>query len=394
LIGYQAENGFAIGFIPHIDRGKIKSSFRWGRRPVLRTFEISELERSAPCCSGINRLNQGEPMYQVSGARRSAHRLVCEPEMNACPIGVFGRTEEQARVLNVSFAAHRVGGSAKETSMLRYSVAIAALLLGAPVAFAQSAGDTNKQGGASMNSGSGSSSSGPSSSGKSGGVTHERSGGSSGASEGASGSDSSASDVAPGHTKESGSAKENAPGQMKSDGSAREYAPGHRKDSTGKRSETKSKDLDRDRADRGDTSSDRKAGNDRDLKDRDAKNDRDNDKNGARTHDRGGASTGASEGTEGRSSGGRGSVTSVTTEQKTRIRSVFSRHHVAPVRNLNVAVNVGVRIPHSVKLFSIPADVVEIVPEYRGYMYIMLDDDRIAIVDPDTFEVLDIIVAA
>ena len=39
LIGYQAENGFAIGFIPHIDRGKIKSSFRWGRR---RSFELSK----------------------------------------------------------------------------------------------------------------------------------------------------------------------------------------------------------------------------------------------------------------------------------------------------------------------------------------------------------------
>ena len=35
-----------------------------------------------------------------------------------------------------------------------------------------------------------------------------------------------------------------------------------------------------------------------------------------------------------------------------------------------------------------------IVPDYRGYNYIMLDDDRVAIVDPDTFEVVDIIVIA
>ena len=46
--------------------------------------------------------------------------------------------------------------------MLKYSVAIAALLLGAPVAFAQGAGDTGKSGG-----GAGMSSSGPSSSGAS-----------------------------------------------------------------------------------------------------------------------------------------------------------------------------------------------------------------------------------
>ena len=176
---------------------------------------------------------------------------------------------------------------------------------------------------------------------------------------------------------------------MKSEGSARENAPGHQKNSSDKlnqRSENKSKDLDRDnknrdRADRGEKNSDRNA-----------KNDHDRNKNEARAKDHNGASTGASEGTEGRSGGGRGSITSVTTEQKTRIRSVFTRHHVEPARNLNVAVNVGVRIPHSVHLYPVPTDVIEIVPEYRDYDYIMLDDNRIAIVDPGSFEVVDIIV--
>ena len=135
--------------------------------------------------------------------------------------------------------------------MLKYSVAIAALLLGAPVAFAQGAGDTGKTGGGAGMSSSGPSSSGPSSSGssssglKSGGGSAERSGASSGASEGASGSESSASDLAPGHKKEGGSAKENAPGQTKSEGSARDNAPGHRKDSSDQRSENKSKNFDR-----------------------------------------------------------------------------------------------------------------------------------------------------
>jgi hypothetical protein len=84
----------------------------------------------------------------------------------------------------------------------------------------------------------------------------------------------------------------------------------------------------------------------------------------------------------------------VTSEQKTKVKSVFSRHHVEPPRNLNVSVNVGVRLPHSVRLYPIPVDIIEIVPDYRGYDYIMLDDDRVAIVDPDTFEVVDIIIIA
>ena len=102
------------------------------------------------------------------------------------------------------------------------------------------------------------------------------------------------------------------------------------------------------------------------------------------------SSTGASEGSEGRSEH-RGSIANVTSEQKTRIRTVFSRHHVEPARNLNVSVNVGVALPRSVHLYPVPEDIVLIVPDYRGYDYIMLDDNRVAIVDPETYEIVDII---
>ena len=105
------------------------------------------------------------------------------------------------------------------------------------------------------------------------------------------------------------------------------------------------------------------------------------------------SSTGASEGTEGRG-GPKGSIANVTGEQKTRVKSVFMQHRVEPARNLNVSVNVGVALPHTVHLYPVPEDIIVIAPEYRGYEYIMLDDDRVAIVDPDTFEVVDIIVIA
>jgi hypothetical protein len=186
---------------------------------------------------------------------------------------------------------------------------------------------------------------------------------------------------------------------MKSEGSAREYSPGHQKSE--QRSENKSKSSDRDksnRADRGENRSEHNAKNDQEKSrsERKATNERDHNgsrnRNEARGREHNGAATGASEGAEGRSGRGRGSITSVTTEQKTKIRSVFTRHHVEPARNLNVSVNVGVRLPHSVHLYPIPADVIEIVPEYRDYEYIMLDDERIAIIDPDTYEVVDIIV--
>ena len=77
--------------------------------------------------------------------------------------------------------------------------------------------------------------------------------------------------------------------------------------------------------------------------------------------------------------------------KSTRIRTVFSRHRVEPARNLNVSVDVAFALPRSVHLYPVPEDIVLIVPDYRGYDYIMLDDNRAAIVDPDTFEVVDII---
>jgi hypothetical protein len=133
--------------------------------------------------------------------------------------------------------------------------------------------------------------------------------------------------------------------------------------------------------------------NERSARGEDRKHDADRSRR-AEEHNNG-SGTGASEGTEGRSGGGhKGSITNVTTEQKTRVKTIFSQHHVLPARNLSVAVNVGATIPHSVHVYPVPQDIVTIVPDYSGYMYFMIDDDRVAIVDPDTYEVVDIIVIA
>lgn len=237
-----------------------------------------------------------------------------------------------------------------------------------------------------------------------------------GSSNGAAGMSNSASEHAPGQMKDSGSAKDLAPGQNKGEGSsAKDLAPGRMKDGAASKSDEKSnerrsqnetgrsgKDADRNAKNTSDRAknSDRNAKNDADHNsknsDRNAKNegssDRDHGTKESRSeHSR--SSTGASEGSEGRSEH-RGSIANVTSEQRTRVKTVFTRHHVEPARNLNVSVNVGVALPRSVHLYPVPEDIVLIVPDYRGYDYIMLDDDRVAIVDPETFEVVDIIVIA
>jgi len=61
--------------------------------------------------------------------------------------------------------------------------------------------------------------------------------------------------------------------------------------------------------------------------------------------------------------------------------------------NINVSINDGTRLPRSVHLVALPAAVIEIVPEYRRYSY-FVKDDQICIVDPDSYEIVEIIPAS
>ena len=51
---------------------------------------------------------------------------------------------------------------------------------------------------------------------------------------------------------------------------------------------------------------------------------------------------------------------------------------------------IGTRIPRSVRLFAVPAVVLAIFPYYRDYRYVV-EEDAICIVDPETFEIVDVL---
>jgi hypothetical protein len=64
--------------------------------------------------------------------------------------------------------------------------------------------------------------------------------------------------------------------------------------------------------------------------------------------------------------------------------------NVNRVSNLNVRVSVGVAIPREVVIRPLPPEIVTIVPEYRGYDYVVYNDE-IIIIEPRTREVVYII---
>jgi Protein of unknown function (DUF1236) len=78
----------------------------------------------------------------------------------------------------------------------------------------------------------------------------------------------------------------------------------------------------------------------------------------------------------------------VSEEQRTELRRVFRENHVKAAPEVNFPVGVGVRVPREVHLYRLPPRIVEIIPDYEGFMYFELPDGRIVIVDPSSLEVV------
>jgi hypothetical protein len=79
-------------------------------------------------------------------------------------------------------------------------------------------------------------------------------------------------------------------------------------------------------------------------------------------------------------------------QQRTSVRDRFRSSGIERnrVTNVNFAIRVGASVPRSVTLHTLPAGVVEIVPQYRGYRYVYVNDD-IVIVDPGTYAVVAVV---
>ena len=75
-------------------------------------------------------------------------------------------------------------------------------------------------------------------------------------------------------------------------------------------------------------------------------------------------------------------------ERSDRVQTVFRSHRdIKRETNVNVRIAVGTRVPRSWAFAPVPMAVVEVVPEYRGYVYAYVDDEYV-ICDPDTYEIV------
>jgi hypothetical protein len=96
--------------------------------------------------------------------------------------------------------------------------------------------------------------------------------------------------------------------------------------------------------------------------------------------------------TKGAAEKGTASRVQTSEQQKSTVGQALAKEtNLNRVTNVNVSINVGTRVPRSVRLVALPASVVTIVPAYRSYRYFVVGD-QLCIVDPATYEIVDVIV--
>jgi hypothetical protein len=94
--------------------------------------------------------------------------------------------------------------------------------------------------------------------------------------------------------------------------------------------------------------------------------------------------------TTGQGAAGSGGSASLTTEQRTKIKNNIRQSNVSKTTNVNFNVSVGTVVPRSVSLHPLPATVVEVYPQWRGYRFIMVEEE-IIIIEPGSYRIVAVI---
>jgi hypothetical protein len=84
---------------------------------------------------------------------------------------------------------------------------------------------------------------------------------------------------------------------------------------------------------------------------------------------------------------------SLSTEQRTKIRTTVLQQSNAPrVSKVDFQISVGTRVPKTVRAVALPTTVVEVYPQWRGFLYFIVGDE-IVVVEPNTMEIVAVLSA-
>lgn len=77
----------------------------------------------------------------------------------------------------------------------------------------------------------------------------------------------------------------------------------------------------------------------------------------------------------------------LTPAKQKRVREAISKQHVKSISHVDFSVDVGTVVPSHYHFYPLPEDIVSIFPEYRGYDYIVVNDE-IVIVQPESHKIV------
>ena len=84
---------------------------------------------------------------------------------------------------------------------------------------------------------------------------------------------------------------------------------------------------------------------------------------------------------------------SLSTEQRTKIRTTVLQQSNAPrVSKVDFTVSIGTKVPRTVRHAPLPMTVVEVYPQWRGFLYFIVGDE-IVVVEPSTMEIVAVLQA-
>lgn len=95
----------------------------------------------------------------------------------------------------------------------------------------------------------------------------------------------------------------------------------------------------------------------------------------------------AQDAAKGSSPGNVNASVNINDQQRTRISQSVSHLNVQPLTSVNFSVSVGTVVPRDVRLQPLPAEVVEVAPQYRGYDFVVVKDE-IVIVEPSSYKIV------
>jgi hypothetical protein len=77
-------------------------------------------------------------------------------------------------------------------------------------------------------------------------------------------------------------------------------------------------------------------------------------------------------------------------QQRTEISQAVTKVKVQPLTRVNFSVSVGTVVPRSVRLHPLPDTIVRVVPRFRGYRFILVEE-RIVIIEPRSYRIVEVI---